>query len=545
MSQSKEMVRIITARKIITMDKAEPEALLCHGELITASGGLSALRSEYPRAELVNFGDATIVPGFNDAHQHPTICAEEAMQIDLSPERVPAITDLLNVLRDRATLTPPGEWILGFGYDEQRTGAIHALRRDDIDTVCPDHPVLVVSVTLHSGVVNSRGLELAQLRTRDDAPGGGELGVDATGRLTGVVVDQALYDLAFPAFTRRDTVVPVPTAADLENALKAFFVQLHSAGITSVGDALVGPAGWDLLASIDARGELSLRVNALGSYDHLEYFDEWCTKMVNVQARLRLGGIKTFADGAVNGGTCLVDTPVLGSTGHGLARATSAELSDIVRQVHERGLRVCVHANGDRAIRYVLDAADNAQQRFPRFDPRHRIEHTSIVTPDILERMHDLGVVAVPFAAYARAHGDKLRQYYEPERIEWMFAHRAMLDHGIAVAGSSDYPCGPFEPFYAIESCVTRKDRTGEIFGATQRISIYEALGLYTTGSAYASAEETSKGKLSPGYLADFAVLATDPLTVPRDSLSEVKVLETWVGAERVWRAEAPATPES
>jgi len=284
-----------------------------------------------------------------------------------------------------------------------------------------------------------------------------------------------------------------------------------------------------------------MRVNALGAYDHLDFFRKLDATDVTPTSRLRLGGIKAFADGAVNGGTCLVDTPLPGSSGHGLARVSPEQLSNIVREVHDLGQRACVHANGDRAIRYVLDAIARAQSLRPRFDARHRIEHTSIVTPEIVARMRELAVVAVPFAAYARAHGDKLRTYYDQERIEWMFAHRAMLDQQVAVAGSSDYPCGPFEPLFAMESCVTRRDRTGSVFGASQRITAAEALALYTTGSAFASGEETTKGRLAPGQLADFAVLLANPLSASPDELSAIEVLQTWVGAERVWSVEESA----
>lgn len=540
MTDSPRSEQIITAQRIIPMSGREPEAILCRGEWIVGSGDLAAMREAHPHAEIVEFPAATIVPGFNDAHQHPTIRAEQAMQIDLSPERITGLADLQAVLRERTTRTPNGQWILGYGYDFQRSNGGRQLQRDDIDCVSPDNPVLIVSVTLHSGTLNTRGLELAQLHTAADTPSGGELGVDASGHLTGVVVDQALYDLAFPAFTRRPTVVPPPLPSDLEGNLKAYFTELHAVGITSVGDALVGPASWDLLSSIDARGELTARVNALGAYDHLDFFRAVETFNVSPTARLRLGGIKAFADGAVNGGTCLVDTPVCGETGHGMERVSAAQLIDIVREVHDLGQRACVHANGDRAIRYVLDAIENVQEINPRPDARHRIEHTSIVTSVIVKRMHELGVVAVPFAAYARAHGDKLRKFYEPDRIEWMFAHRALLNGQVVVAGSSDYPCGPYEPLLAMESCVTRTDATGRVFGGSQRITAGEALALYTTGSAYASGEEATKGKLIPGYLADFVVLESDPLSVSPDHLSEINVLETWIGARPVWTRQIP-----
>jgi predicted amidohydrolase YtcJ len=151
--------------------------------------------------------------------------------------------------------------------------------------------------------------------------------------------------------------------------------------------------------------------------------------------------------------------------------------------------------------------------------------------------MRDLRVVAVPFANYALAHGEKLRAYYGPERAEWMFAHRAMLDAGVPVAGSSDYPCGPFEPLFAMQSCVLRHDVTGVPLGVSQRITAPEALTPYTTASAYASAEERTKGCLAPGYLADFVVLAENPLAVEPAAVRDIPVLQTWLGGACVWSA--------
>jgi predicted amidohydrolase YtcJ len=530
-------VRIITARRIVSMTPAEPAALACRGEWVVATGPVSDLRARFPEADVTDLGDVTVVPGFNDAHQHPTICAEQSLYVDLSPDSVHNLGEVTAALSERAARTPPGEWIVGSGLDPARTLGGAELTRAELDTACPDHPVLAVHVTLHSGVLNSQSLRLAGLSDPGDAPPGGELGHDAAGRLTGILHDQALYDVAFPAFTRRPTIVPPPDAAAMERAFLVFADRLHAAGITSVGDAMVGPDGWELLHRLDRRGALPLRVNALVAYEHFANFRALGCAAPRADSRLRIGGVKTFADGAVNGGACWVTEPVIGATGHGSPRMPAEELTEVVREVHDAGWRIAVHANGDRAIEVTLEAIAQAQQANPRSSARHRIEHMSIINDRIVAGLRELGVVAVPFGQYPAAHGDKLRAYYEPERIERMFAHRTLLDAGIRVAGSSDYPCGPYEPLYAMRSCVMRADRNGQQFGAAQRISPAEALALYTTGSAYASAEERTKGQLAPGYLADFVVLGEDPLAVSGDRLARVPLLQTWIGGSPVWSA--------
>lgn len=528
---------IVTAANIHTMTGEPVRAFAYRGERILATGELAELRETFPDARVRDFGAATVVPGFNDAHQHPTICAEQTLQVDLSPERIHDTEDLIAALAERAARTPKGQWVVGAGYDHARSNGGVELTRAELDRACPEHPALVVAVTLHAGTVNSAGLRLAGLSRPEDAPPGGELGVDEYGELNGVMHDQVLYDLAFPAFTKRETIVPQPEPADLQQAFCDFAMRLHAAGITSVGDALVAPKSWELLDAVERSGRLSLRVNALASYDHFEYFRALNRPAPEAETRLRLGGIKTFADGAVNGGLCLLEEPALGAEGHGIARMEPEEMAEVVRTVHDAGWRVAVHANGDRAVRQVLDAIEAAQRANPRVDVRHRLEHTSVLNAEVIKRMAELEAVAVPFAEYALAHGDKLCHYYEPERRERMFAHRALLDAGVAVAGSSDYPCGPYEPLFAMRSCVARKDRNGVEFGPTQRISPTEALGLFTTGAAYSSAEEHTKGKLTEGQLADFVVLDEDPARVDPDELSEIPVRQTWVGGEQVWAA--------
>ena len=143
--------------------------------------------------------------------------------------------------------------------------------------------------------------------------------------------------------------------------------------------------------------------------------------------------------------------------------------------------------------------------------------------------------MAVPFGSYARFHGDKLPGYYGTERLERMFAHRDLLEAGVPVAGSSDYPCAPFEPLAGIASCVQRRALDGSMIGASQRLDVGTAIDLYTAGSAYATGEEHLKGSLQPGRLADFVELAEDPLVAPIEELADLAVSSTWVGAEQVF----------
>jgi predicted amidohydrolase YtcJ len=254
-------------------------------------------------------------------------------------------------------------------------------------------------------------------------------------------------------------------------------------------------------------------------------------------SRLRINGVKAFVDGAIGGRTCLLAEPFEGTTDCGMQTTGTSELADIVRMVHTSGTRLGVHANGDRAIGILLDQLERAHAEHHWPDAHHRIEHCSVVTEEILQRMRAIGAIAVPFGSYVHYHGANLIEWYGAVRVERMFAHRWFLDAGVAVAGSSDYPCGPFEPLLAMQSCVTRTGWDGAPIGLSQRITPQEALELYTTRAAYASGEQGTKGRLSPGYVADFVALSENPLTVEPAQLSEVEVRATYVAAAQVWPA--------
>ena len=205
-----------------------------------------------------------------------------------------------------------------------------------------------------------------------------------------------------------------------------------------------------------------------------------------------------------------------------------------VLAAHKAGLQVSVHANGDRAIEIVLNAYENALKHFPREDHRHRIDHCTVVNPKLLERIKRLHCVVLPFSTYVYAHGEKMSAY--GSRISMMFAHRSFLDYGIPVGGSSDYPCGPYDPLLAIQTMVTRKSAQGMILGPEQKISVEEAIRIYTIGSAYVMFEEKIKGSIEEGKLADFTVLSMDPTETPVDAIKDIKVEMTVVGGEIVYR---------
>jgi predicted amidohydrolase YtcJ len=528
---------IFRARRIVTMTGDEPEAFATEGERIVATGTLAALREQFAGAEVVDAGDGVIVPGFNDAHAHLAVAAEDMLHLDLSIDAVSSLAEIVAKLRVELARTPPGGWIRGSRYDDAKMPEGRVITRWDLDEVSRDHPIMVLQVAGHWGVVNSKALALGGIDETSEEPPGGRFGRDAAGRLNGILFETAIFDFAYPQATRlAQTIAPASTPEDRLRGLGLAMRAFHAAGITSVTDAMIGPDDIALLQEARRRDALTMRVNMLLHFEHYALLAQREVRTGSGDARLRLGGIKTFVDGAIGGRTCLMEQPFEGTTDDfGMQTLDDATLRDVVRMAHLDGNRICVHANGDRAIGKLLDQLEAAQREKDRPSLHHRIEHCSIVNDDILQRMKKLGAIAAPFGSYVHYHGGKLLDWYGPERIERMFAHRLFSDHGVAVAGSSDYPCGPFQPLLALQSCVTRTGYDGTPLGLSQRITPYEALSLYTANAAYASDEHDVKGMLAPGYLADFVVLADDPLTVDPFTLGSIPVRATYVGAAKVW----------
>ena len=244
---------------------------------------------------------------------------------------------------------------------------------------------------------------------------------------------------------------------------------------------------------------------------------------------LKIGAVKYGADGSASERTMRMSTPYLGRPDdYGILTMEQDEIHEVVEEAHRAGWQIGIHANGDVTIDLVLNAYERMQREWPRADPRHRIEHCTLVNPELLRRIKAVGAIPTPFYTYVHYHGNKWLEY-GPEKMRWMFPHRSFLDYGIPVGPASDYTPGPYEPLMAIQSMVTRKDFAGRVWGPNQKISIDEAIRICTLNGAFASFEEASKGSITAGKLADFVMLAEDPHEVDPDRIKEIEVVRTVV----------------
>lgn len=519
---------VVVNGNVLTQDDASPvaEAFAIKGDRFMAVGANDDVRNlAGPDTPVIDAAGMTVVPGFIDAHSHPSGAGLNALRnVNTNLGSIARIQD---ALRERAAETPPGEWIVGYMYDDTKQEEGRPLNRVDLDEVSTQHPIVVGHRGGHTGVYNSKAFELAGVTVNTPDPFGGHF-YREDGELTGKVAERARRVFDVPGGSTRE---------DRARGVAVICREMNAAGLTSVHQAGTGPN--DFTAYQDAReaGDLTLRMNlfARGSaYPALRdagvrtgLGDEW----------IRVGPVKFAADGSASERTMAMSTPYAGRPDdYGILTMTQEEIHEVVEDAHRAGWQVAIHANGDVTIDMVLNAYERMAEEYPREDTRHRIEHCSLVNPELLQRIAAGNYVPAPFYTYAHYHGEKWIEYGE-EKMEWMFAHKSFMDHGIMVAPASDHSPGPYEPLMALQSMVTRKDFSGRVWGPSQRVSMDQALKICTMHGAYASHEEHEKGSITAGKLADFVMLAESPYDVEPDAVKEIQVVRTVVGGETVHEA--------
>ena len=518
---------IVHGRVIHTMDDANPTAeslAVRDGRFVAVGSRADIEQLRAPGTTVMDHGDAVITPGFIDAHTHPAGAGVRELK-DVNVD-VRSIAEIKDRMAARAGETPPGEWIRGFKYDDTKLAEGRPLNRLDLDEAVPDHPAVVGHRGGHTSVYNSLAFAAAGVTAETPDPRGGKFYREG-GELTGLVAERA--NAAFSGL-----IPSTHTDEDRQAGVKLITELMAMAGLTSFHDAGTSSNSVEAYNAAYRAGELSCRVYMMmrGPYTNLRqagvstgFGDEW----------LRVGGVKYGADGSASERTMRMSTPYVGRPDdYGILTMSQEEIHEAVEVAHRANWQVGIHANGDVTIDMVLNAYERVQELWPRPDPRHRIEHCSLVNPDLLARIKAAGAVPTPFYTYAHYHGNKWVEY-GPEKMEWMFPHRSFLDYDIPVAPASDYTPGPYEPLMAIQSMVTRKDFEGRVWGPSQRISVAEAMRICTMGGAYASFEEGSKGSVTAGKLADFVVLAADPHDTDPDAIKEIPVLRTVAGGRVTW----------
>ena len=538
---------------------ATVEAVRVDGRRITAAGGLAEVRT-LGDADVVDLNGRCLMPGFVDAHTHPLMHGQCTSWADLSAAA--SVDEVVKLLREhgrapgaearaairtpgaeaRAAIRAPGAGaraaIRGFGYDQHRLAEDRHPTAADLDRVAADRAVVIMHTSGHGYVANSHALAQAGITAATPTPPGGLIDRDDDGNPLGRVFDSACDLLTGPSGVKIANHGPnfhlpdEPEALDarLDEAQESFL----AAGITTVGDCQVTDREMTNYLRARDTGRLRIRVCMYVLSSHVDGLRRLGINSTLGDERLAIAGVKHYADGSLISGTAYLPCGC-GAT-HGYLYHGDGELEDLLAASSRAGLQTATHAQGPDAIETVLRGLERA----PRPELRHRIEHCGFPTDDQIERMARLGIVPVPQPTQVYRYGDGVRRDH-PELAERMYASGMFRDAGLPVVLSSDAPVTAPDVPMACWSAETRLTSAGHVLGAEAQVTRREAFEGYTTGGALAL-RRTDVGAISPGMLADFAMLNNDPLAVPTDRLPDISVDQTWMNGQLAWSSDGALT---
>jgi len=517
--------------KVITVNSTDAivQAVTIKNGLIQAVGTTDELRSRIGAStQVVDLQGKAVTPGLIDPHNHLQVMGLMGTYfLPFLPPEVKTMQDFQKKLAEVAAKTPKGEWIKGY-YLVVAEGRVP--NRQDLDPVSPEHPVWIMQQGGHFGAANSLALKIAGITAQTPNPTGGIIERDASGEPTGVFYNHRAMDLL------RRYIPPWTPEMTRENIIstQALFA---ACGVTSFQDNNVrGTDTIGLYLDAGKQGKMLLR-------SAVYYTLEWPQDLNRALKELehyadpfmRLAGFKFLIDGQAPTAYCH-------EPHNGISWNTSTwdpqSFKNAVRALHDTGLQICVHCAGDAATDLTLDAYEEAMNANPRPDPRHRIEHAVITTPEATRRIKDLGVVVSTQPQFIRLGGDAYARLFGEERMLRTIVTREWLDNGVHLALGSDAPTTPwYTPQVTLWGAMTRVSYSGKVIGAEQRLTIQEALRAHTMGAAYAAHEETIKGSIEVGKLADLAVWAEDPYSAPLQRLPSIPIAMTIVGGKVVYQA--------
>lgn len=527
---------------IITMAGDVPqtvEAVVARDGKILFAGDLAAARKAAGAGAVEHdLAGKTLLPGFVDAHSHFASAVQEAGRLNLAGPEAGPITDnasLIAAVRRFAANIPKGQWVVATRYDQEALAEKRYITRAELDAALPDHKVALLHVSGHGMVVNSRALAAAGLVDGQPAPEGGVVTADAQGRLTGGLFETAMGPV--------NAVLPQKTAADKLAALDDAQDLYLREGFTFAQDAATQPADLAFLTSEAARGKLKLDLAVLPlSLTGLD--DLYANPALRPHVwlgRVKLQGVKFILDGSPQARTAFFTrdyargSPDGSHPWRGRPLAGDAQVQAMMKEAHARGWQIFVHANGDAAIDMAIHAFDALGIKAAD-DRRPIVIHSQFVRPDQLKDYARIGVGPALFSNHTFYWADVHRSNFGPEVTDFISPFAAARAAGLTPSNHSDYPVTSLDTRFQLWTAMARTSRTGVVSGPGQRESAYRALQALTTGPAWQTFEETRRGRIAPGLLADFVILDADPLTTPVGSIRAITVTETIKEGQTVWR---------
>lgn len=504
----------------VTMDRRRPTAdavAVKDGTIVMVGSESEISRIVGKNTLIVDLHGRTVVPGLIDAHAHMLALVNPLPWLDLRD--VASIAEIQRRLREKVEETGKGKWILGRGWDQEKLEEKRYPTRWDLDEVSPDNPVLLSRVCGHVGVANSRALKVSKIDKNATLSRSDLVARDSeTREPTGVLFEEA-RDLLWN--------LPEPSQHDLLRACASACAQAAGYGLTGVHWFAYKPEEVRALQQLHKLGELPIRINLVV---HVDDFDEFAAGAIEGES-LRLKCIKILTDGSLGARTAALEESYSDEPStRGTLNYSLEKLKRMVEKIDRAGFQVSVHAIGDLAVDETLKAFEALGSRAVK-EKRHRVEHASVLNPTLIRRVAKLELLACVQPHFV-VSDSWLRDRLGEERARWAYPFKSLMMANVLLAGSSDAPAEPINPLLGIWAAVTRKSFPQE------RISVEEALRAYTINAAYFSFEESLKGSIEIGKLADFTVLSENPLKIEPDRIKDVRVEMTVVGGKVVYSAD-------
>ncbi len=525
--------------EIYTVDDTNPiaTAVAVKDGMITAVGSESQCRSKLGKQfESVDLKGAVLLPGFIDTHTHPPVMVIFEMNADLTG--VTSMSELQDRIREMAQKDTSSNWIMGLQFEEQDLKHPRLPTRHDLDTACPDRPVIIVKRDGHTIVANSKVIEITGISASTDDPEGGCIDREPDGYPAGVFRETAAQILL--------DAMPFPEIQTILDATSASVNKIAAHGITSIGmvlqtdeEGISGSKGvFDIPLMEMVHDHIPINLYGLLVASDIARIQDARKTILHQPGNFSnrcIGALKFWADGTFASCTANVSLPYSDQPDKkGFLIHSPDEMYRRMVDAHTAGLQIAIHSIGDESTQTCINLYDRLLQQYPKEDHRHRLEHASLLNADLISQIARLNLVVSTQPIFIHSEKGWLNKRLGPDRTPWVYAFRSLLDAGVKIAGASDAPVEPLDVLHAIQCCVTR-----EGFETSQCITVQEAIRMYTIDAAYAQFEETVKGSISVGKRADMVVLDKNPASVLPDDIKNIRVERTICGGETVYQNES------
>ncbi len=541
-SQDNLADKIFLGGNIITVDENNPEAqaiAVYKGKILAVGSEAEVLKFKGSQTEIIDLQGNTLMPGLIDAHTHPILSSMMGQVVDISGFSHDSPAEVMESLKRGIEDAKKGEWVIAYGWDPAILRDLKAPTIQELDQLAPDNPLLILTQTLHTAFVNSKAFEEAGVTKDTPNPQGGYFEKDENGEFTGTIIEVTAiskFKEATPKFP--DSAYLYLLVGQLETYSKAGYTTIIAPGVQAIIP--------NHIQSFQEVSEYEGAPVRSFTYPPHEFMDDTPYLPNQGNDRFKVLGIKIWIDGSPYAGSMAMNEPYLDTdlTREGLG-ITSGErghlnyddetLFSLIEKYHRQGWQIAAHTQGERAVDQFLNAVEYAQEKFPRQDHRHRMEHNALITAEQLERATKLGVTTSFYIEHVSYYGDALYEdIVGPERASRFMPMNTAINAGQLASMHTDSPSSPIDVFHAMQTAVLRKTQSGYILGPDERISVDDAIKAVTFNAAWQIFEEDTRGSLEVGKLADFTIISQNIREIPPEEWTEIEIVATYLAGNEI-----------